>query len=467
MDPIRKLGQTIQTVMNLGGLAIVARKLAMEIGEMEKAYAKLHPEAQNAAGSLTHWNEAMMKMKAEQGAIVAGVLTPIRKAFLDMIDPIGSATYELQVLQKELQNIAEKYMTTERKQIESLKQAQVDLVRVEKERAKLLEQQPGLQEKLNTAYKNYLDMQAHIKSGGAAGMETEAEQQLEWLRTQSEAAKAALDANKKAVGDSTVAIRNLNEVIAAAKKPTDDGVKGTENLTTALKDQTDQIYLTSEAMAGLYEWLWKVNSFGGGGGASAGGGGKGGSRGKVTKSIGRRQSTWGPSEEDIDNAEEMAAVIEDDLYPNYAKYFGLLVSAAETMGEAFASGDMAGGLRQIAQQLLSMLSTLALEAAASAAVAQNWPMVALWLGVAGVSAFSSGVITGSGAANVRGGVELPHMAAGGIVTRPTLAMIGEAGPEAVVPLGRGGAGGVNIYVNGSIWQTEDLARAVAGAMSKW
>jgi hypothetical protein len=36
--------------------------------------------------------------------------------------------------------------------------------------------------------------------------------------------------------------------------------------------------------------------------------------------------------------------------------------------------------------------------------------------------------------------DIPRMAAGGIVTSPTLAMIGEAGPEAVVPLGRGGSG---------------------------
>ncbi len=33
----------------------------------------------------------------------------------------------------------------------------------------------------------------------------------------------------------------------------------------------------------------------------------------------------------------------------------------------------------------------------------------------------------------------PHLARGGIVTRPTFAVIGEAGPEAVVPLGAGGA----------------------------
>lgn len=39
--------------------------------------------------------------------------------------------------------------------------------------------------------------------------------------------------------------------------------------------------------------------------------------------------------------------------------------------------------------------------------------------------------------------DIPRLATGGIVTRPTVAMIGEAGPEAVIPLGR--AGGVRNY----------------------
>jgi hypothetical protein len=34
------------------------------------------------------------------------------------------------------------------------------------------------------------------------------------------------------------------------------------------------------------------------------------------------------------------------------------------------------------------------------------------------------------------GVDIPAMAAGGIVSKPTLALIGESGPEAVVPLNR-------------------------------
>lgn len=52
---------------------------------------------------------------------------------------------------------------------------------------------------------------------------------------------------------------------------------------------------------------------------------------------------------------------------------------------------------------------------------------------------------------------IPHMATGGIVTRPTLALIGEAGPEAVIPLSRGrlGVSGgqpqiINLVVDGQV-----------------
>ncbi len=56
----------------------------------------------------------------------------------------------------------------------------------------------------------------------------------------------------------------------------------------------------------------------------------------------------------------------------------------------------------------------------------------------------------------------PRLAMGGIVSRPTVAMIGERGPEAVVPLGRGGGlGGVtiNIAVSGS--NARDLVNDIA------
>lgn len=49
---------------------------------------------------------------------------------------------------------------------------------------------------------------------------------------------------------------------------------------------------------------------------------------------------------------------------------------------------------------------------------------------------------------------IPELAKGGIVTSPTLALIGEAGPEAVVPLDRAGSmGGMNIVVNAGLVST--------------
>jgi hypothetical protein len=62
-----------------------------------------------------------------------------------------------------------------------------------------------------------------------------------------------------------------------------------------------------------------------------------------------------------------------------------------------------------------------------------------------------------------------QLAEGGIVRRPTFALIGEAGPEAVIPLNRvggfrrGGDGAsltVNVYVAGSVTADRDLAETV-------
>jgi len=57
---------------------------------------------------------------------------------------------------------------------------------------------------------------------------------------------------------------------------------------------------------------------------------------------------------------------------------------------------------------------------------------------------------------------VPRLAAGGIVTSATMAMIGEAGPEAVIPLSKMGGMGttVNITVNGSVTSASDLTETV-------
>jgi len=76
--------------------------------------------------------------------------------------------------------------------------------------------------------------------------------------------------------------------------------------------------------------------------------------------------------------------------------------------------------------------------------------------LSGIGSLASGI--GSGIQRLGSFVGL---AEGGIVTRPTLAMVGEGGePEAVIPLSKmGGMGGVNITINGAI-DPEATARQI-------
>ena len=60
---------------------------------------------------------------------------------------------------------------------------------------------------------------------------------------------------------------------------------------------------------------------------------------------------------------------------------------------------------------------------------------------------------------------IPMLAEGGIVTSPTLAMIGEKGPEAVIPLGRGGGmGNVTVNVTGGLSTSAEIGQAVVNAI---
>jgi hypothetical protein len=62
--------------------------------------------------------------------------------------------------------------------------------------------------------------------------------------------------------------------------------------------------------------------------------------------------------------------------------------------------------------------------------------------------------------------EIPMLADGGIVTGPTLAMIGERGPEAVIPLsGRGGGmGNYTINITGGLGSSAEIGTAVVNAI---
>ena len=61
--------------------------------------------------------------------------------------------------------------------------------------------------------------------------------------------------------------------------------------------------------------------------------------------------------------------------------------------------------------------------------------------------------------------KIPRLAEGGIVSSPTLALIGESGPEAVVPLDRmNTGGGVTVNVTGGLSTSAEIGQAVVNAL---
>jgi len=67
-----------------------------------------------------------------------------------------------------------------------------------------------------------------------------------------------------------------------------------------------------------------------------------------------------------------------------------------------------------------------------------------------------------------GGIKIPGFADGGIVTKPTLAMVGEKGPEAIVPLGKSLAGGgITVNVTGGISTSAQIGQAVYDSLLQY
>ena len=73
---------------------------------------------------------------------------------------------------------------------------------------------------------------------------------------------------------------------------------------------------------------------------------------------------------------------------------------------------------------------------------------------------------GGASEQTAGRMNIPRMADGGIVNSPTLALIGEAGPEAVVPLDRmrGMGGNVTINVTGGLATSAEIGESVVNAL---
>lgn len=116
---------------------------------------------------------------------------------------------------------------------------------------------------------------------------------------------------------------------------------------------------------------------------------------------------------------------------------------------------------QIAQVTISGAQAIAGIWASSGAYGLAGPAIAATL-----TALSAASI-GAQIATIASQQYVPALAEGGIVSKPTLALIGEAGPEAVVPLKKGGMSGMTVVVQvENVYTSDDLSEAVFEGISK-
>jgi len=118
------------------------------------------------------------------------------------------------------------------------------------------------------------------------------------------------------------------------------------------------------------------------------------------------------------------------------KKFGVVTIALEIIGEGFTNGII-NPIKKAINLIVDLIKLLGK--------------------IPGVKAI------GNVAGNLLSGI--PGLAHGGIVTSPTLAMVGERGPEAVIPLNKAGAlGGITINVSGGISTGPQIGQAVYNAL---
>lgn len=142
------------------------------------------------------------------------------------------------------------------------------------------------------------------------------------------------------------------------------------------------------------------------------------------------------------------------------------VSGAAAMAEAFGAALFTGeeGWKAFGKAGLNAIASV-VEALAAAEAAKGIAALGTVAGAPlapGYFAAAAGLYAASGA------IKAIPLAEGGIVTKPTYALIGEAGPEAVVPLGKGGGMGVTIIQNiaGSVIAERALQAMAVNAVAR-
>ncbi len=156
----------------------------------------------------------------------------------------------------------------------------------------------------------------------------------------------------------------------------------------------------------------------------------------------------------------------------YGKNFGeSMKQMAQQMAAKFISSVIEMGAQWLIFQALQAIFIPMMVGAGTAAamtLGTIWAPVAAMVSLAtlgGNAEPAAAALVGTSA--LAQGLAIAKLAKGGIVTSPTLALIGEAGPEAVVPLSHGGAmTNITIHVNNPVVRDEQNIKELTEAISK-
>jgi hypothetical protein len=182
------------------------------------------------------------------------------------------------------------------------------------------------------------------------------------------------------------------------------------------------------------------------------------------------------SGESADSLQEIADGLAD-VTTAFDAIEGMAESITDTLAKAILEGDWSNVEEALRSQINAVIVQAALQSAgvADAAAALGEALQAFlfdqtsdnWNAVQ--AAYDAILAAGANASAIYDalsqGQAPPAMAEGGVVTRPTMALIGEGGPEAVIPLNRMSGMGTTIIVQGSLIHERDLDSRIYAAMS--
>lgn len=324
-------------------------------------------------------------------------------------------------------------------------------------------------------------------------LEKQLAQQKDTTTIFAKAIKFKLEALKKEAAANEVAIQQ-NDLLAEKRKIVTelnrDLAKSIEKVAEAENKVTDAIAARDPTGGrGRLSTGGRGGGAGGGGGrGGAGGLGTGGGLGDSTRAVRELGTQWvetgnkmkfgfeqGQSilEQSRDNVtamEKLNKVLEEQENRLNAVglamdiFSGAFIKGFEGIGAAlagqmplleafgeFMKGFIVSGVRAIGHSLLATAGAWFV-GAPPYGPPPNPPMGIASLGKAAAAFAAAGAIQA--------------LATGGIVKKPTLAMIGEAGPEAVIPLNRSSMGGITVIVQGSVVTEEQISRAIMRRMGK-